>query len=132
MRSPTKKGQLYGKYASGTPIRALARDENIPPSSVFSIIKDIERKGTAQITWNIGNEHVLSPADEERMIRHVCRSPKQTSDQIADYILRRSAKFSRHMATGGSAAVASPFCPLRIQRIDLTGPLLMRIRTGLG
>lgn len=86
IRSPTKKGELYGKYAAGAPIRKIATDENIPPSSVHNIIKDIERKGTSRITWNTGNDHILSPADDKRMVRHVRRSPKQTADQIADYM----------------------------------------------
>jgi DNA-binding MarR family transcriptional regulator len=101
LRSPTKKGQLYGKYAAGTPIREIARKENIPPSSVHSIIKDIERKGTSRITWNTGNEHILSLSDEQRMIRHVRRSPKQTADQIADYMKVSASTIRRILKAHG-------------------------------
>ncbi|KAI5449042.1 hypothetical protein NCC49_005653 [Naganishia albida] len=100
MRSPSKKGKLYGEYAAGTPIRELAREKKIPASSVYSIIKAIDRNGTAQITWNTGNEHILSPADEERMIRHVRRCPKQTADQIADYMKEGGKKIAVETITG--------------------------------
>ncbi|KAI5453255.1 hypothetical protein NCC49_006278 [Naganishia albida] len=101
MRSPSKKGQLYGLYAAGTPIRELAREKDIPASSAYSIIKNIERNGTAQITWNTGNEHILSEADEERMIRHVRRCPKQTADQIADYMKVSASTIRRILKAHG-------------------------------
>ena len=84
--SPTKKGEMYGKYQSGMSMKAVADEFGRSKSTVQGIIEHRQRTGTVRPTYNQGNEHILSAQAEERMIRHVRASPKQTADQIADYM----------------------------------------------
>lgn len=133
--SPTKKGELFGKVKSGRSIRAVANELGVPKSTGHDIVKHREATGTVRPQWSKGPGSSLSPQDEDRLIRHVRRSPKQTAEQISSYMQLSHppfAVFSKSIPSAAADAAASPFCVLRASRIGLPGPLPMRIRTGFG
>ena len=82
MISPTKKGEMYGKYKHGMTMSQLLEEYKRPKSAIQGIIEHRESTGTVKPSWNSGNEHILSPEDEQRLIRQVRRNLKQTSAQL--------------------------------------------------
>jgi transposase len=99
--SPTKKGELYGKYKSEMSMKDIAEEVGCSKSTVQGIVQHRERTGTVRPTWNTGNKHKLSAQDERRMIRHVRASPKQTADQIADYMQISASSVRRILSSHG-------------------------------
>jgi transposase len=99
--SPTKKGELYGKYQSGMSMNDIAKEYNCAKSTVQGIIEHRERTGTVRPKYNTGNAHILNAQAEARWIRHVRASPKQTADQIADYMKVSAATVRRILDSHG-------------------------------
>lgn len=83
MLSPTKKGEIYGKFKSGRSMSKLAKEVGRSKSTIEGIIEKRERTGTVKPACNTGNAHILTPADENRMLRSVRKDQKQTSAQIS-------------------------------------------------
>jgi transposase len=86
MISPTKKGEIYGKYKQGMSMSALADEYERAKSTIQGIIEKRERTGTVKPSWNTGNPHIMSLEDEERLIRQVRKNPKQTSAQLSNIV----------------------------------------------
>ena len=74
---------MYDKYKHGMSMSALAKEYKRSKSTIQGIIEHRERTGTVKPSWNSGNVHILSPQDEERLIRQVRKNPKQTSAQLS-------------------------------------------------
>jgi transposase len=92
---------MYGKYQSGMSMKAVADEFRCSKSTVQSIIEHRQRTGTVRPTYNEGNKHTLNPQAEQRMIRHVRASPKQTADQIADYMKVSASTVRRILKKNG-------------------------------
>jgi transposase len=99
--SPTKKGQIYGKYKSGMSMSQLAKEAGRSKSTIQGIIQKRERTGTVKPAWNTGNAHILTPADENRMIRSVRKDPKQTSAQISETVGVSASSVERALKSYG-------------------------------
>jgi transposase len=79
MISPTKKGQMYGKCKQGIGMGKLAIEYERSKSTIQGIIEKRERTGTVKPSSNTSSPQIMSPKDEERLIRQVRKNPKQTS-----------------------------------------------------
>jgi hypothetical protein len=82
--SPTKKGELYGKYTQGVSMGDLSKEYDRSKSTIQGIIEHREDTGTCRPTRRPGNSPILDADAEDRLVRHVRRDPKQKSSQIAD------------------------------------------------
>jgi transposase len=86
MISPTKKGEIYGKYKQGMSMSDLADEYERAKSTIQGTIEKRERTGTVKPSWNNGNSHIMSSQDEQRLIRQVRKNPKQTSSQLSNIV----------------------------------------------
>lgn len=82
--SPTKKGELYGKFKAGSSMQKLANHYKRPKSTIQGIIEHRRRTGTVRPTRWPGNPPILNAEAEDRLVRHVRRDPKRNSGQISD------------------------------------------------
>jgi hypothetical protein len=84
MITPTKKGEIYGKYKSGMSMFQLAKEAESFKPTIQGIIRKREMICIVKPAWNTCNGHILAFADENRMIRHVRKDPKQTCANLRD------------------------------------------------
>ena len=87
------------RVADTVPVQAIF--PVVSKSTVQGIVQHRERTGTVRPIYNMGNKHKLSAQDERRMIRHVKASPKQTADQIADYMQISASTVRRILSSHG-------------------------------
>ena len=82
--SPTKKGELYGRFKAGWSMQKLAKHYQRAKSTIQGIIDHRRRTRTVRPTPRPGNPPILDAGAEDRLVRHVRRDPKQNSAQISE------------------------------------------------
>jgi transposase len=74
--SPTKKGELNGKFKAGWSMQKLANHCRGPKSTIQGIIEHRRRTGTVKPTRRPGNPPIFNAEAEDHLVRHVRRDPK--------------------------------------------------------